>query len=510
MKLQKLIEGLPVIEVIGDTGVEIDDLYYDSRRVKKGGLFFAINGLVSNGHDFIPGALKGGAVAIVAEEITGTNDEANARANAIVRVKDSRAVMGTISNRFFKDPSMKLKLMGITGTNGKTTICYIVEEMLKRAGLKAGIIGTINYRYSGMTFEPPHTTPESLDLLRLMEDMVEDGVTHVAVEVSSHALNQMRVEPCMFDAAVFTNLTQDHLDYHGTMEKYFKSKARFFRDITGREKETTSIINIDDPWGAKLANEIEGNLVTYGFGSDADIRITSSDTDTRGVRGEMSTPEGKIGFDSNLLGRHNLYNIMAATGGALGMGVTIDAIREAINLPITIPGRLEVIEEGQDFLVLVDYAHTDDALKNVLTTLRPLTENRLITLFGCGGDRDKRKRPMMARAAADLSHKIVVTSDNPRTEDPDTIISDILEGFDGLDIVEVGTNNSSWDGPGRVYSVVPDRRKAIEFAVKSASKGDIVLIAGKGHEDYQIFGTKKYPFDDRVEAALALEEKENG
>ncbi len=311
----------------------------------------------------------------------------------------------------------------------------------------------------------------------------------------------------MFDAALFTNLTQDHLDYHQTMENYFESKARLFRELINRNKETTSVINADDPWGKRLIDETKGRLMTYGLGDGADIRPTAFTADTRGVRGEGVTPYGKFRFESNLLGKHNIYNLLAALGGALGMGIDLETAVSGINRRIVVPGRLEPVEGTGDVSVLVDYAHTDDALTNVLSTLAPLAKGRLITVFGCGGDRDRKKRPKMAAAAAAGSHKVIVTSDNPRTEDPAAIIEEVLAGFEGTDYSRVEPGGSFWQDSRKVYTVIPDRREAIRFAVSRATSGDIVLLAGKGHEDYQIIGTTKYPFDDRIEAKEALTER---
>ncbi len=501
MKLDKLIERVGTVKVTGDTAIEIGGIFYDSREVIPGGLFFAVRGLKTDGHNFIDDAVAKGAAAVVVEEdieIPGVTT---------VRVPDSRAAMGTFAASFYDHPSMDLKLIGVTGTNGKTTVCYITEEIIRAANKSPGVIGTIDYRYLRKSIVPPHTTPEAADLLKLMREMVESGVTHVAMEVSSHALDLNRVDPCMFDAVVFTNLTQDHLDYHGTMEEYFESKARFFTELINRDKKTVSVINVDDPWGKKLVSRIDGKVVTFGLDRGADIYPAAFESDTGGVWGKIVTPGGSFDFRSNLLGRHNIYNILSAVGAALGAGIEMEAVRRGINGKITVPGRLEAVDRGQDFLVLVDYAHTDDALKNVLSTLKPLTEGRLITLFGCGGDRDKNKRPKMAAAAARLSDRVIVTSDNPRTEEPDKIIEDILEGFEGAEIEKVEPAPGSFEGKGRAYTVIPDRRDAIAFAVSEAKKGDIVLVAGKGHEDYQIIGTKKYPFDDRIEAEKGLKDR---
>jgi UDP-N-acetylmuramoyl-L-alanyl-D-glutamate--2,6-diaminopimelate ligase len=501
MKLRRIIGNYEVISHRGDLDVEISDIFYDSRAVMTGGLFVAVKGLVADGHRFIGDALDRGAAAVVVQDDIDISD------TVVVRVRDSRAALAGFADAFFGSPSMKLKLLGVTGTNGKTTVCYIVEEILKEARTIPGVIGTINYRYAHKSFTPPHTTPESLDLVRLLSDMVDCGVTHAAMEVSSHALDLHRVDPCMFDAALFTNLTQDHLDYHQTMENYFESKARLFRELINRKKKTTCVVNADDPWGKRLIAETKGSVITYGIDSAADIRPTFFDADTSGVRGEGITPFGKFTFRSNLLGRHNVYNLLAALGGALGMGIDLETAVSGINRKIVVPGRLEAVEGAGDISVLVDYAHTDDALKNVLSTLAPLTKNRLITVFGCGGDRDRKKRPKMAAAAAGKSHKVIVTSDNPRTEDPAAIIEDILVGFTDTDYVRADPNGPFWDDARKAYTVVPDRREALRFAVSHARAGDIVLIAGKGHEDYQIVGTTKHPFDDRLEAEKALEER---
>jgi UDP-N-acetylmuramoyl-L-alanyl-D-glutamate--2,6-diaminopimelate ligase len=503
MKLKRLIRDIDVISVSDDSDIEISGLYYDSRKVEPGGLYFAIKGHSLDGHDFIGQSKEKGGVAVVLEKGTGISGMTE------VLVGDSRRAMGSIADTFFDSPSMKMKLFGVTGTNGKTTVCYIAEEIFKAAGFDAGIIGTVSYKYAGKSIVPLHTTPESLDLLGLMADMVSEDVTHVAMEVSSHALDQGRVDACMFDSAVFTNLTQDHLDYHGTMESYFDSKARFFEEVANRKKDTLSVINIDDPWGKRLVSHVTGEVLTYGIKGNADISVESYEADMGGVRGDVTTPFGNFSFSTNLLGEHNIYNILAAAGGALGLGIKIDDIASGLNREIRVPGRLEAVSvDGVDarFLVLVDYAHTDDALKNVISTLSPLAERRLITVFGCGGDRDRKKRPLMARAAASLSNKVIVTSDNPRTEDPDKIISDILEGFSGVDISEVSVDSPTWDGDEKIFSVIPNRKEAIRLAVRNAKEGDIVLIAGKGHEDYQIIGKTKHPFDDRIEAKDALRE----
>jgi UDP-N-acetylmuramoyl-L-alanyl-D-glutamate--2,6-diaminopimelate ligase len=501
MKLRRIIGDVEVLAHRGDLDVEISDIFYDSRAVARGGLFVAIKGLVTDGHGYVGAAVDRGAAAVVVE------DDVDIPGAVLVRVRDSRAALGRLADAFFDYPSMKLKLLGVTGTNGKTTICYIVEEILAAAGKAPGVIGTINYRYGKTSITPPHTTPESLDLVRLLSDMVDAGTDHTVMEVSSHALDLRRVDCCMFDAALFTNLTQDHLDYHQTMENYFESKARFFRELINRNKETTSVINADDPWGKRLIDETRGRLMTYGLSDGADIRPTAFTADTRGVRGEGVTPYGKFRFESNLLGRYNIYNLLAALGGALGMGIDLETAVSGINRRIVVPGRLEPVEGTGDVSVLVDYAHTDDALTNVLSTLAPLAKGRLITVFGCGGDRDRKKRPKMAAAAAARSHKVIVTSDNPRTEDPAAIIEEVLAGFEGTDYSRVDPGGSFWQDSRKVYAVIPDRREAIRFAVSRAEGGDIVLLAGKGHEDYQIIGTTKYPFDDRIEAKEALTER---
>jgi len=504
MKLSQLIQHLVVVSIHGDADVEITDIQYDSRKVTPGSLFAALVGFTTDGHRFLPQVAENGANAVLVGK-----DVENA-GMTIVRVEDTRSALGIAADVFFGAPSADLFLAGVTGTNGKTTVTLILEELLLEAAFTPGVIGTISYRYGDTSITPPHTTPQALDLIRLLAEMRDADVSHVAMEVSSHALDQGRADTCTFDAAIFTNLTQDHLDYHGDMETYYDSKARFFRELAGRGKETVSVVNIDDAWGERLAGEIKQGRVTYGFKSTADITIRSHQADMEGIRGEIVTPRGSFHFSSNLLGVHNIYNIMAAVGGALAANISLPVISKALGRKIVVPGRLEAVERGQDFLVLVDYAHTDDALKNVISTLRPLTAGRLITVFGCGGDRDKRKRPLMARAAAEQSHQVIVTSDNPRTEDPDAIIEDILVGFENMDIIRVETDSHRWDMDDKVYTVLPDRREAIAFAVNRARTGDIVLIAGKGHEDYQILGTTKYPFDDRIEAANYLDDRLKG
>ncbi|MBN1883488.1 MAG: UDP-N-acetylmuramoyl-L-alanyl-D-glutamate--2,6-diaminopimelate ligase [Deltaproteobacteria bacterium] len=504
MKLSQLIKDIEVVSIHGDVDVEITDIQYDSRLVTPGSLFAALTGFTTDGHRFLPQAAENGAKAVLVGRDVDTNGM------TVVRVADTRSALGRAAQIFFDEPSTGMFLAGITGTNGKTTVALILEGMFLEAGFTPGVIGTISYRYGDTSITPPHTTPQALDLIRLLADMRDYGVTHVSMEVSSHALDQGRADTCRFDTAIFTNLTQDHLDYHGDMETYFDSKARFFREIAGRGKETVSVVNIDDEWGRRLAGEIKEGLVTYGFKNTADISIRAHRADMEGVRGEIITPRGSFAFASNLLGVHNIYNIMAAVGGALAADIPLPVISRSLGRRIVVPGRLEAVDRGQDFLVLIDYAHTDDALKNVISTLRPLTAGRLITLFGCGGDRDKKKRPLMARAAAELSHQVIVTSDNPRTEDPNDIIEDILAGFEGVDMFRVEPDSHRWDVDDKVYTVLSDRREAIAFAVNLARPGDIVLIAGKGHEDYQIIGTTKYPFDDRVEAARCLDDRLKG
>jgi len=498
MELGRLIKGLSY-ELNGDPELEIRGLGYDSRRIRPGYLFVAIKGNNQNGYDYIEDAIQNGAVALIAEEFKRPFGDISK-----IKVPDSREALSRLSTRFYENPCNTMDIIGITGTNGKTTTSYLLESMMSTAGARPGVIGTINYRFSDKTFPALTTTPESLDLMRLMREMADGGVTHVVMEVSSHALDQKRTLGCPFRAAIFTNLSRDHLDYHNTMEEYFHAKSLLFRGLKkgGPDERSVAVINADDPKGEELVLLTRADVVTYGLGRKSQVRADSILLDKTGLRARLITPKGKRDIRSSLLGRINIYNILAATATAISLDMDLDAVVEGIERFRVMPGRLELVQNRRGLTVVVDYAHTPDALQKALETLGPLTEGRLITVFGCGGDRDKGKRDKMGLVAGQQSDIAFITSDNPRTEDPVSIVTQIEKGVQQSSLTkEKWTNGTEIAGQG--YFIEVNRRKAIQKAIAIADEKDLVLIAGKGHEDYQIIGTEKRPFDDRKEAALA-------
>ncbi|GJM16079.1 MAG: UDP-N-acetylmuramoyl-L-alanyl-D-glutamate--2,6-diaminopimelate ligase [Thermodesulfobacteriota bacterium] len=493
MILRDLLNDIDIVNFNGDDGLEVSGISIDSNNVKDGFLFVALRGENTDGHRYIDSAVKNGAKALIVEK----TPEINSQEVSVVQVNDSRAVLAAASANFFRHPTKELTLVGITGTNGKTTITYLLESIWNHEQRKSGIIGTIDYRYGENIKQSSMTTPESLDLMRMFREMRELGVETVAMEVSSHAIDKDRALQCQFDAAVFTNLTQDHLDYHDTMEDYFQVKKRLFSEYLANSKKEKkySIINIDDPFGARLVKEISGNLVSYSIKNvNSTVYAKTSRITEEGIEANINSPIGDIQINSTLFGEHNLSNILAAVATAVSLGSSKESIERGISNIKSVPGRLEGIENKGGFNVLVDYAHTPDALKNVLQASRPLTKGRLILVFGCGGDRDNAKRPLMGKIGMELSDVLIITSDNPRTEDPEII----------LDHIEQGVNQASEKE--KSYHRIADRTQAIRKAIKTAKKDDTILIAGKGHEDYQIIGTTKHPFDDREIAREALKE----
>lgn len=490
MDLCGLIEGLEVQSVSGPRQGEVRGIAYHSGKVKPNFLFVAMRGAQLDGHAFISEAVRKGATAVIAEHAVS-----EVKGATYIQVQDSRKALAQVAEKFMGDPSSRLRVVGITGTNGKTTTTYLLESIFRHAGYRPGVIGTINYRFAGRQMPAPNTTPESLDLQTLLAEMVEAGVSHVAMEVSSHALDQDRVEGVNFSVAVFTNLTPEHLDYHGTMESYALSKARLFSRFLERSRgagKRYAVLNQDDPLSAQLRTQTTAEVLTYGTGAGADITIEPARISEAGISGSLKTPQGRIEVRSPLLGRFNLYNLMAAAAAAVGVGTPLEAIQAGLAACGAVPGRMERVGATQDLTVLVDYAHTADALANVLSTLRELGASRLITVFGCGGDRDRTKRPRMGETAARMSDVVVVTSDNPRTERPETIVAEIEAGVRAAGMSPFSPAN------GQGYLVEVDRTAAIGRALHLAKSGDIVLVAGKGHEDYQIIGTQKIQFDDRV------------
>ena len=418
MKLAELLRGVPGLENPPTFDAEITSLAYDSRRVQPGSFFFAIQGEKADGNDYVASAIERGAVAIASERLSPTGQESH-----WVRVPNARRALASAAQAFYGHPDERLKLVGITGTNGKTTTTYLLESIFQAAGMSCGVFGTIEYRFAGRTIPAVNTTPESLDLISHFAELADAGGQAAVMEVSSHALAQERVWGIHFSAAVFTNLTQDHLDYHKDFEHYFAAKRRLFEGL-GTPPPKLAVVNREDPWGKRLLDLGSPRTITYGMNSTSQVRVKSSALLPDGIRATLQTPLDSVEINSSLLGRANLMNILAATATGVGMGIETAKISAGIAALKTVPGRMERVDEGQPFLVLVDYAHTDDALRNVLGTARGLTRNRLIVVFGCGGDRDRAKRPLMGEAAGSLSDLAVLTSDNPRSEDPLRIMSD--------------------------------------------------------------------------------------
>lgn len=498
---------------------DIVSIHYRAQEVAPNGLFVAIEGRSADGHDFIDQALEKGAGGIVVQKEPGqlllSEGMAGTAKNnpIIIQVPDTRIALADLAACFFNRPSEHMTLIGITGTNGKTTVAYLIESILLAAGFKVGVIGTINYRYAGKTFPNPMTTPESLDLQRILSEMLPEGVTHVVMEASSHAMELYRIKNCRFDVAVFTNLSQDHLDFHGDMQSYWSSKKRLFTEYLNRgpkKDKAVVVINCDDPKGAELVKTLSLPIIKTGSTPACEIKAETSRYDLMGTNGRVSTPKGSFDFITPLVGIHNVANILSAAGAALALAIAPDTIKAGIETLAAIPGRLERIENSSGRFVYVDYAHTPDALKNALSALEQIAPTRLICVFGCGGDRDKDKRPLMGEIVARLCDLAIVTSDNPRTEDPAVIIEQILPGTKAAGGIQYSMQALKTGFDKKGYIVEPDRRRAIELAIKVSRTEDAVLIAGKGHETYQIIGKKTIDFDDREEARKALAKLKTG
>jgi len=445
-----------------------------------------------------------GAAAVVLEDASAAPDGL-----PWVKVSDGRAAMGLISALFNGNPTAVKPLFGITGTNGKTTTTYLIEAILAAAGLQAAVLGTISYRFGTTTIGASHTTPESTELQRAFKQLGDAGAQAFVMEVSSHALEQKRVDGCHFDVGIFSNLTRDHLDYHVTMESYLEAKCRLFTELLrpSREKpRRRAVINMDDPYGGTIAARCACPVISFGIHGDCDVRPTSVVSSVDGIQATLITPKGAFECASKLLGRFNLSNILAAVAAGVAFDLPLPAIKQGIENHTTVPGRMERVENEAEVTCLVDYAHTGDALENVLATLKEIATGRIITVFGCGGDRDNGKRPIMGKIAAAMSNLAIVTSDNPRTEDPKIILEQIKAGITPLGIREFRLDELTDGFSDNGFVVIENRRDAIRCAVRLAHLGDIVLLAGKGHEDYQIIGTTKYHFDDREEAAAAFAE----
>ncbi|MFZ0201921.1 MAG: UDP-N-acetylmuramoyl-L-alanyl-D-glutamate--2,6-diaminopimelate ligase [Candidatus Sulfotelmatobacter sp.] len=487
MTFQQLLDGAEVLAQNGDPGVS--GVEYDSRRVKPGAVFVAMRGESSDGNRFIDQAIHAGAVAVV----TDSPSEKPRGGVAWALVPHGRRALARVSANFYKKPAERIAVTGITGTNGKSTTAFLVESILIAAGRKSALIGTIEYHVAGKVLPAPHTTPEALELNRLFNEALGNGATEAVIEVSSHALAQERVFGVPFDVAVFTNLTRDHLDYHKTMEEYFAAKRVLFKGC-GTDPPRAVVANIDDEYGAKLAESSRKRssvVLKYGW-ERGDLYAEKVHITTRGTRFDLVTPQAKIPVFSSLIGRVNVYNILAAAGASYARGCKDDAIAAGIDKLARVPGRFERVDCGQPFTVVVDYAHTDDALRNLTALARELVseaEGRVLTVFGCGGDRDRKKRPLMGEAAGRGSDFVVLTSDNPRSEDPLAIMNDAVVGLQKTCVK---------------YGVEADRRKAIALAIGEARPGDIVLLAGKGHEKVQVTRDGAAPFDDLEVAREAL------
>ena len=488
MTFQSLLDGAEFLSQSGNP--DVSGVEYDSRRVKPGCAFVAMRGETSDGNRFIDQAIRAGAVAVITDSPTENPREGVAWA----LVPHGRRALARVSENFYKRPAERIAITGITGTNGKSTTAFLIEAILAAAGRKSALIGTIEYHVTGRTYPAPHTTPEGLELARLFNEALGQGATDAVMEVSSHALAQQRIYGVPFDVAVFTNLTRDHLDYHQTMDEYFAAKRVLFEGC-GTDPPRVAVTNLDDEYGVKLAEfsrKRSSMVLTYGW-EHGDFHAEKVDITPRGTRFDLVAQQEKIAIFSALIGRVNVYNILAAAAACSARGCSSQAVAQGIGSLTHVPGRFQRVDCGQPFTVVVDYAHTDDALRNLTALAREfVTRNggssKVITAFGCGGDRDRAKRPLMGEAAGQGSDFVVLTSDNPRSEDPRAVINDALVGLQKT---------------GVKYSVEPDRRKAIALAIGEARPGDIVLVAGKGHEKVQVTREGSHPFDD-VEVAREI------
>lgn len=489
-RLSALVSGLEAKGLLAQSAeslddVEIDHVTHDSRVVGQYGLFVAIRGDVADGHVFIDKAVKNGAVAIVCEEVP-ENAEVRFSGTSFVRVANSRRALALLAAMIYANPAQELSIAGVTGTNGKTTTSVLLHHLLSTHGHKTGLIGTIEVLIGLQSIPVTHTTPDAVELQGMLRKMANEGCSHVSMEVSSHALDQWRVDGIDYDVAVFTNMTRDHLDYHATYDDYFAAKKKLFDRLP---TSAVAVVNLDDPAGSSIVADTRATVVTYGFGEGADIQIQVLENSVRGLRLRIDGHER----DFNLVGRFNAYNLSAAYGAAIALGLSGEAAIDGLSTASPVSGRFEQVRFADGTTVIVDYAHTPDALENVLRTInetREATQN-VWCVFGCGGNRDVSKRRMMGAIAEQLAETVIVTSDNPRNEDPRAIMNDIRRGMSRPAEVE-------W---------IEDRRDAIRFAARNAAPGDVVLIAGKGHETYQIIGDERRPFDDRAEVRESFEHR---
>ena len=490
--LKDIISTLDVQQVQGNQNVSIQDITADSRAVKPNSLFIALDGATVDGHNYIDKAVDAGAVAvIVSKPVTVPADV------CVITVSDTRQAMMVCVPYFFDYPANRMRMVGVTGTNGKTTTTHMIRHILKAQGFKVGVIGTVHIMIGDTSYPIHNTTPDVVDLQHILHQMVQENVEYCVMEVSSHALALGRVSGVEFDTAVFTNLTQDHLDFHKTFENYLAAKCKLFEQVSAPNQvkdNKGAVINIDDSYGYPVMEKTTAPTITYSTLGKSTLNASDVHMSTKNSQYTVNYKGESYPVSMNTTGLFNVYNTLAAIGACLQEGISMEAIDTALKTFSSVPGRFELIEEGQDFAVVVDYAHTPDGLQNILETAKAIKENRIIIVFGCGGDRDATKRPIMGRIAAEYGDKIYVTSDNPRTEDPVQIVKD----------VEVGVKEALREGTS--YEVIVDRREAINHAIHDAKAGDIVIIAGKGHENYQILKNETIHFDDREEARKALKE----
>ncbi|WP_096199256.1 UDP-N-acetylmuramoyl-L-alanyl-D-glutamate--2,6-diaminopimelate ligase [Bacillus sp. FJAT-45350] len=488
MKLDKLTNILQNHKKIGDGNPEISSVEMDSREVTNGSLFICIDGYTVDGHDFIDKAIENGAVAVLAEKEVETTVP-------VIRVHDTKRAMAIVANYFYNHPTRSLNLIGITGTNGKTTITHLIEKILRDVGENTGLIGTMYMKIGDEVREVKNTTPESLSLQKAFHEMREKKVDTAVMEVSSHALHLGRVRGCDFNIAVFTNLTPDHLDYHKTMEAYMYAKGLLFAQLGNTYDEgklKVGILNNDDPASQEYDKMTTAQILTYGIDTKSDVMAKDIKMSAGGTSFVLTTANESIEMKLKLIGKFSVYNALAATGACLAYGISLEQIKESLEQVEGVAGRFEPVDAGQSYTVVVDYAHTSDSLENVLKTVQEFAQGKVYVVVGCGGDRDKTKRPIMAKIASEHSDFAVFTSDNPRSEDPAQILKDMEEGVKGC----------------QNYRSVIDRKEAIYDVINMAKDNDVIVIAGKGHETYQIVGKETFEFDDRLVARKAIEERE--
>lgn len=500
--LEALFEDVPGARLLGRRDVLVSGLSTDSRRVGPGHLFVALRGSRTDGHSFVEDAVRRGASAVMVERLPET-----VLAVPVVVVDDARKAMAAAAASFYDHPVRTLTLVGITGTNGKTTTSLLVESILAHAGMRVGVIGTLGYRWGAVKEKTDMTTPDAADLQHIFSRMKTDGVSHVVMEVSSHGLELSRVKGVFYDVGVFTNLSQDHLDFHGSMERYFQAKRRLFAEhIKSLGNAQPMIVNGDDPYGKRLAQEFTRAVCTFGVeDAQSTLHPLKYKLGAQGIEASVQTPAGPVAISSALLGRLNLYNILAAIGVAQSLGVSLQAVVEGIAAVDAVDGRLQRLDNDCGLHVVVDFAHTPDAMEKALECLKELSSRRLWVVFGCGGDRDRTKRPVMGAVAGRYGDLVVITSDNPRTENPEAIVKEIEPGVQSTGKAMFSFHDEVLPVSG--YTIVVDRRHAIFETIRRAEPGDVVFIGGKGHETYQIVGTQVRPFDDRVVAEEALAQR---